>query len=415
MSLAAIFDQAKPVLNRLHTAGYEAYFVGGCVRDYLLGRPIHDIDITSSAYPVEIQKLFPKHVDLGVEHGTVLVLYNGGKYEVTTYRSEGPYTDYRRPDQVTFVKDLKEDLLRRDFTINALAMDAGGQVIDYFAGQADLQAGLIRAVGCPQERFSEDALRMMRALRFLSQLNFQLDDDTQNALVNLQHLLNKIAIERILVEMNKLWLGPAWQRALQLMYQSGLHQQLPSFDQLASGLAYLCQKVSHSVRFPNYQLAWALLIFSSQNHQQAGQNLGRQLSREWKMSNQDRQAILTYLDILYQRRDQEIWDVWSLYQLGYQPVLNVEELLAVSQTEGDHFGQAFSPSQLASLPVLAEQVPIASKKDMAIKGNDIIKHFDPQPRALIGTWLDQAEEAIVRGQLANEADQILAYIASLNS
>ncbi len=158
------FKRALPILNTLKDAGYEAYFVGGSVRDTLLGLPIHDVDIATSAYPEEVKQIFNKTVDTGIEHGTVMVLDHGEGYEITTFRTESTYQDYRRPEKVEFVRSLQEDLKRRDLTINALAMDAAGEIIDLFDGLTDLKMKVIRAVGDPNERFNEDALRMMRQL-----------------------------------------------------------------------------------------------------------------------------------------------------------------------------------------------------------------------------------------------------------
>src|SRR5699024_10072464 len=145
--LPPIFEPARPVLQKIEQAGFEAYFVGGCVRDTILGDPIHDIDIATSAYPSEIKQIFKRTVDTGIEHGTVMILDNGVGYETTTFRTESGYQDFRRPDNVTFVRSLAEDLQRRDFTINALALRENGEVVDLFDGLGDLQRRLIRAVG----------------------------------------------------------------------------------------------------------------------------------------------------------------------------------------------------------------------------------------------------------------------------
>ena len=151
--LPDVFQQAMPVLKKLEDAGFEAYFVGGSVRDILLHRHIHDVDIASSAYPEEVKNLFEKSIDTGIQHGTVTVLFDGNSYEITTFRTESGYQDYRRPDHVTFVQNLDEDLKRRDFTINALAMDTQGNIIDLFNGLDDLDKKIIRAVGDPEKRF----------------------------------------------------------------------------------------------------------------------------------------------------------------------------------------------------------------------------------------------------------------------
>jgi tRNA nucleotidyltransferase (CCA-adding enzyme) len=173
------FAKALYIIKQLKAHGHEAYFVGGAVRDFLLRRPIGDVDIATSALPEEVMRIFPKTIGVGVEHGTVMVLHEGTPYEVTTFRTEGKYEDYRRPESVTFVRSLHEDLKRRDFTMNAIAMNEHGQMIDPFAGQEAIKRKMIQTVGDAKARFSEDALRMMRALRFVSQLGFYLSEETK--------------------------------------------------------------------------------------------------------------------------------------------------------------------------------------------------------------------------------------------
>jgi tRNA nucleotidyltransferase (CCA-adding enzyme) len=162
-------EAARPdeILLRLRAAGYEAYYVGGCVRDTLLGRPVHDWDIATAAEPARVQALFPRTVPTGLRHGTVTVLTGSGQAEVTTFRVDGDYRDGRHPASVRFVRTLREDLSRRDFTVNAMAMDEAGSLTDLFGGRDDLARRLIRCVGEPETRFREDALRMLRAYRFL--------------------------------------------------------------------------------------------------------------------------------------------------------------------------------------------------------------------------------------------------------
>ena len=221
-NLPEVFTAALPVLKRINEAGYEAYFVGGSVRDLLLNRHIHDVDIATSAYPMEIKQIFKKTIDTGIKHGTVTVLYEGESYEITTFRTESGYQDFRRPDHVTFVQNLSEDLKRRDFTINALAMGVDGNVIDHFDGLGDLDKHLIRAVGKAENRFHEDALRMMRAVRFMSQLQFTLEPETERAISDNHELLSKISVERILDEFVKMGIAPGSQKAFQIFLDLSL-------------------------------------------------------------------------------------------------------------------------------------------------------------------------------------------------
>ncbi len=195
---------AERILRALRDSGYEAYIVGGCVRDSLLGKTPADWDITTSARPEQVKEVFKKTVDTGIKHGTVTVLINDGKYEVTTFRTDGVYTDHRHPDEVTFSSDLEEDLKRRDFTVNAMAYSAETGVVDLFGGMDDMEKKIIRAVGDPESRFGEDALRMMRAVRFSAQLGYDIDPGTAEAVKKLAPTLSAVSGERIRDELEKL-------------------------------------------------------------------------------------------------------------------------------------------------------------------------------------------------------------------
>ena len=194
------------LLNKLEQAGYEAFVVGGAVRDAILGRTVNDYDITTNATPDQVMEVFQEYeiIPTGLQHGTVTVMINGDGKEITTYRADGDYTDGRHPDSVSFVTNLKEDLARRDFTINALACDKNGNVIDYYNGLEDLQNKLIKCVGVPTDRFEEDSLRILRALRFAAQLNFTIEEQTSLAMIKLVDTLDRVSRERIHVELNKM-------------------------------------------------------------------------------------------------------------------------------------------------------------------------------------------------------------------
>lgn len=223
-------EGAVKILNRINEQGYEAYIVGGCVRDALLGREPNDWDITTSALPNEIKSIFRRTVDTGIKHGTVTVLEGNDAYEVTTYRIDGEYEDGRHPKEVTFTRSLEEDLKRRDFTINAMAYHPESGIVDLFEGQKDLERKVIRCVGSPVERFSEDALRMMRAIRFAAQLSYSIEEDTFEAIKELSANLSKISVERINVEMTKLLISdnPYY---FKKFYEAGLTKYfMPEFD-----------------------------------------------------------------------------------------------------------------------------------------------------------------------------------------
>ncbi len=191
------------VLDVLMHFGYEAYIVGGCVRDSLLGITPHDYDVTTSATPEEVISLFDHTIPTGIKHGTVTVVIDNEPIEVTTFRTEGDYSDSRRPDSVEFVSDLKSDLARRDFTVNAIAYNHRQGLKDFFGGINDLENRVLRAVGDPHQRFNEDALRIMRLFRFASQLRFKIDEETYNSAIHLSHKLENISRERIFAELLK--------------------------------------------------------------------------------------------------------------------------------------------------------------------------------------------------------------------
>lgn len=199
--------QVEYIIDKLNQHGYEAYAVGGCVRDTLLGREPGDWDITTSARPQQVKELFRRTVDTGIEHGTVTVLVEHIGYEVTTYRIDGEYEDGRHPKQVEFTASLLEDLKRRDFTINAMAYSHGTGIVDAFDGMGDLKGRIIRCVGDPMERFTEDALRILRAIRFSAQLDFSIDQGTWNAIGTIAPNIAKVSKERIQVELTKLLLS----------------------------------------------------------------------------------------------------------------------------------------------------------------------------------------------------------------
>lgn len=220
------------IIQVLKENGYEGYAVGGCVRDSLLGRVPNDWDITTSALPEQVKALFPRTIDTGIEHGTVTIMRNHIGYEVTTYRIDGKYEDNRHPTEVTFTPSLEEDLKRRDFTINAMAYNDEDGLVDLFGGCEDLQNKIIRAVGDAHLRFSEDALRMMRAVRFAAQLGYEIEEETKRAIRELAVNLKSISAERIQVELVKL-VTSNHPEHMQLLYETTITQQIfPEFDRI---------------------------------------------------------------------------------------------------------------------------------------------------------------------------------------
>ena len=223
-------EKVNKILTALHDAGFEAFAVGGCVRDSMLGKVPNDWDITTSAHPEDVKRLFRRTVDTGIQHGTVTVMLGSEGFEITTYRIDGEYEDARHPKEVTFTSSLREDLRRRDFTINAMAYSPQNGLIDYFDGLTDLRRGVIRAVGDPEERFREDALRIMRAVRFSAQLGYHIEENTRRAVRDMAPNLSKISAERIASELTRLLVSPHPEE-LRTMAETGITAViLPEFD-----------------------------------------------------------------------------------------------------------------------------------------------------------------------------------------
>lgn len=214
-------EPARKIIDRLNEHGYEAYVVGGCVRDMILKREPGDWDITTSARPEQVKALFTRTLDTGIQHGTVTIMVGKEGYEVTTFRVDGDYTDGRHPDTVTFTPSLEEDLKRRDFTINAMAYNHNTGLVDIFGGREDIDRKVIRCVGNPTERFTEDALRILRAIRFSAQLGFEIEDATRQAITQIAPNLIHVSKERIQVELTKLLLSDR-PEAMKLVYETGI-------------------------------------------------------------------------------------------------------------------------------------------------------------------------------------------------
>lgn len=389
------FKKALPVINQLTQAGYEAYFVGGCVRDAILGLPIHDVDIATSAFPAEIKEVFEKTIDVGIEHGTVLVLSGDESYEITTFRTESTYQDYRRPDHVDFVRSLEEDLKRRDFTINALALAHDGSVIDLFDGLNDLKNRCLRAVGQAQDRFQEDALRMMRGLRFISQLDFQLEAKTKEAICNHAELLTKISVERICIEFEKLLVGKNRSQALALFIETNCFKYCPQLTRYEKQLSNFAQVANHQLH--DVTVAWAaILTYFNMPLQQV-----RPFLKAWKTSNQLIIEVQLLLQMLIIRK-QRIFNAIDLYQLNEDIIPKLSELCA--------FYQLSEPTNL--LLQRYQALPIHQLKDLAINGHDLMTYFNRRG----GSWLKQllslCESAVLMNEIKNEYQELLSYANS---
>ncbi|CAI2601708.1 CCA-adding enzyme [Apilactobacillus kunkeei] len=384
------FEKARPVMQKIEDDGFEAYFVGGSVRDTILGLDIHDVDIATSAYPEEIKKIFNRTVDTGIEHGTVMVIHNKKGYEITTFRTESGYQDFRRPDKVEFVRSLAEDLKRRDFTINAFAMRENGEVTDLFDGITDLKNHLIRAVGNPNERFHEDALRMMRAVRFASKLDFDIESDTLQAIKENSELLEKIAVERIYTEFVKMMMAKRPRQGILDMINTDMYKYVPEFASHRNELEAIAKmdKLSLSDEIE----VWSLL--SSEF------NLDRieimRFLKAWKASNDVIKSTEICTKAIQKLRDDSL-DKWLMYETG-------KELLVKANYIAKMYGFDRPEVDLISQ---YDALPIKNKKEIVVNGGDLIGNDIVKPGPALGKVLSELEMRIVNGNILNEKAELI--------
>ncbi len=375
--------QSRTVITRLNEAGYEAVFVGGAVRDYLLGKKPTDIDIATSATPAQVKSVFSNTIDLGTEHGTVLVIESGEPIEVTTYRTEGTYSDNRRPDEVQFVTSLEEDLKRRDFTINALALRITGEVVDPFNGRADLSAKSIRAVGNASERFSEDALRMIRAVRFVSVLGFNLEASTKASISELAGTIKSLSIERIKAEFDKLFQGMFARQALELLAETKLSRELPLFP-AQSGAWLQCAPFQNSLE------GWASLML-------AGQFDVSKVVKAYKLSNKERTYLKTVRKF-FEIRQQHAYTIEDYYEAVFSTLVFVEKMVA-----------AFTDSMPIDDRVMKDEMdslPIHSKHELAVKGEQLMDWTGKKAGRWLGEAIQAIEHAVLYQVVPNEQNAI---------
>ena len=383
------FLKATPIMEAIEAAGFEAYFVGGSVRDIILNHHIHDVDIATSAFPEEIKQIFPRTVDVGIEHGTVLVLHGDEEYEITTFRTESTYQDYRRPDKVTFVRSLSEDLKRRDFTMNALAMTKEGELIDLFSGIEAIHQKQIIAVGNASERFHEDALRMMRGLRFASQLDFDIEEQTKQAIKEHHALLEKISVERIYIEFIKLLTAEYRNKGLVSFVETGCFNYCPGLKGHQEGLEKLLTIPNEAI-FETDTIAWITLIYMLHINEVTS------FLRQWKCSNK----LIHHVDKSVAqliRRDTEEWDILSLYESGEEVISDVEivrELIGLSSQKDEALN-------------IYKELPIKSIRELAVSGKDILNVLEESPGPWLGQLLGHLEKSVVLAQLPNEKEALL--------
>ncbi|MGE6537045.1 CCA tRNA nucleotidyltransferase [Bacillus luti] len=392
------FKKASSIIETLKQQGHEAYFVGGSVRDLIIDRPIGDIDIATSALPEEVMGIFPRHVPVGLEHGTVIVVENGEPYEVTTFRTESEYEDFRRPSSVQFVRSLEEDLKRRDFTMNAIAMTEEGEMVDLFAGQEAIQKREIVTVGNAADRFQEDALRMMRGIRFVSMLGFALETKTKQAIETYGHLLEHIAIERITVEFEKLLTGTYCVKGLQELVETKLFSHLPYLQMSEEGLLKATQYEWDS--FETDIEAWAFFLYC------IGEEHPSVFLRQWKFSNKKIKDIVAILLVIRTRKEKD-WDTVLLYKTGIHIAEMAERVYEAMIESYDH-------TSVKRVQTLFQALPIKSRQEMNVTGNELLKWANKKPGPWVAEMIQKIEEAILQGNVVNEKESIREWLQRCN-
>lgn len=433
-------DGARHILQTLSSAGYEAYLVGGCVRDLLRGVEPHDWDICTSALPEETERCFAgqRVIETGLKHGTVTVMDKGEPYEITTYRTEGPYSDSRRPDFVRFVANLEEDLARRDFTMNAIAMDLQGNLRDPFGGASDIKSSLIRCVGEPGLRFQEDGLRVMRTLRFAAVFGYEIEEQTAQAVHKNRAMLGRVAAERINTELCKLLTGKNagdvlrqypdvlcqfWPQLEPLMTLEqnnpwhcwgGWEHTIHALEAAPADVALRLTMLLHDIGKPACKSSDERGIDHFYGHPAVSAQMADQMLRALKFDNKTRERVV----LLVERHDaqlpprSQVIRRW-LNRLGQETFF---QLLEVKRA--DNMGQAPEKvkdrlTELDEIRAKAEQIlaerQCLTLKDLAVDGRDVIA-AGVKPGPEVGRVLEELLERVLNGEVSNKRETLLKAI-----
>lgn len=391
--------KVKQIISRLEKADFEAYAVGGCVRDSILGRSPEDWDITTSAKPEEVKRLFSTTIDTGLQHGTVTVVIEKEGFEVTTFRLDGDYTDGRHPDRVAFTSSLTEDLRRRDFTINAMAYSEKTGLIDEFDGERDLEDGVIRAVGEAKERFSEDALRMLRAIRFAGQLNFKIEEKTFDAIKELSSNISKVSVERIAKELEKLLLSgnPEY---IALVYETGI------FSVIAPEVAMLFEncEISASIKalsrasFPEkkelYQIRLAIFL------EGLGADKAAKLLKRLKLDNDTINTVKKLLELSLREVENNETDMRRTVKDAGHKMMPL--LLEMRRAKGLKDNKELYKTVI-------DNGYCTSISELNINGKDLMDAGIPKG-ALIGSTLERLLELVIEKPELNTRESLLLEV-----
>lgn len=445
--LARIPAHVFKIREVLDRAGKRAWVVGGCVRDLLRGREPSDWDICTDATPKEMMRLFPRAIPTGIDHGTVTVVLDRQHYEVTTLRGEGAYSDGRRPDSVHFVSDIEEDLARRDFTVNAIALEShSGIVVDPFGGRRDLAAGIVRAVGKAEERFSEDGLRVLRAARFCATLGFELDPATRDAIPRTLDTFRKVSPERVRDEWMKAMKADKPSVAFEVMQSTGIlditcpelagcvgveQNKHHAFDVWKHSLECMdaCPKdgilriagLFHDVGKPKSRaFSEKTKDYTFYDHDRLGAEIVEPICGRLKFSNDERQRI-THLV----RHHLFHYDAWTdqavrrwIRRVGKE---RLEDLFFLNEADARAKGkdatssfQALEALKIHVAKVLAEGTALTTR-DLAVDGHDLMKALGIAPGRMLGVLLNALLEEVTDDPSLNERERLLARARDLSA
>ncbi len=409
-------ENVEYIIHSLQAAGYEAYAVGGCVRDCILGNAPADWDITTSALPEQVKSIFPRTIDTGIKHGTVTIMLHSEGYEVTTYRIDGDYNDGRHPDSVSFTACLEEDLKRRDFTINAFVYNNEDGIIDMFDGLSDLKNGVIRCVGNPLERFNEDALRILRALRFAARFSFKIDPDTLAAMKTLAHRLSLVSAERIRCELDKT-LVSANPDYVALMNELGIDRIiLPELAAAAQNGRISGLKTALRASLPVHSIRWAILCSYLDSCPAQG---SRDLLRRLKFDNQTIDTVCLFVRNGAQRLPEiqmadeapdEFFTIlrFILHDIGPDEIfnfLNFKMALALADNGDSERISGDYDFYSAAFRKILESGQCTRLKELAVNGRDLINRGFPAGEQL-GSLLDYLLVRVIRNPELNTPDTL---------
>ncbi len=432
--------------EKLRAAGKRAWIVGGCVRDLLLGRAVNDWDVCTDAKPDEMMKIFPRAIPTGIEHGTLTVVMNKVHYEVTTLRGEGAYTDGRRPDAVHFVDDISADLARRDFTVNAIAIDpTGGHVIDPFDGRKDLEARVLRAVGVAEDRFGEDGLRVLRAARFVATLEMQLDPATEAAIRPTLATYRKVSAERVRDEWVKTMKAKRPSRAFDVMRTTGIlevtcpellegvgveQNKFHAYDVWRHGMECLDACIGdpilriaamlHDVGKPRTRAVGDKTHdYTFYDHERVGAEIAGPILARLRFSNDERARITDLVRYHLFHYSDEWTDAAVRRWIRRVGKDRVEDLYVLNEADVRAKGRDFD-ADLASLAglkahvarMLAEGAAL-STRELRVNGRDLMQELSLKPGPILGEILDALLEVVTNDPAANDRDALLAAAREL--